>query len=80
MILAAELNKYATLDRWSLSAVLARSGYTGISFDSVKFLGLTNSGDFCYSATYFDEAGTGEEETCKVYVSKSATGDMTAEF
>ena len=80
MILAAELNKYATLDRFSLSTVLARSGYKGISFDSVKFLGLTNSGDFCYSATYFDEAGTGEQEVCKVYVNKSATGDMVAEF
>lgn len=80
MILAAELNNYVTLNRYELSNILARSGYGGISFESVRFLGLTNSGDFCYSATYFDEAGTGEEETCKVYVSKSATGDMTAEF
>ena len=79
MILAEELNKFTTLDRYDLAKILARTGYMGVSFKSVKFLGITNSGDFCYSATYFDEAGTGEE-TCKVYVSKDATGDLTAEF
>jgi hypothetical protein len=31
MILAAELNKYATLDRYDLANILARSGYMGIS-------------------------------------------------
>lgn len=80
VILANELAKYTTLNRLDLAHILARSGYTGMSFESVEFLGLTNSGDFCYSATYFDDAGTGEVETVKIYVSKSATGDMTAEF
>jgi len=80
MILAAELNKYATLDRYDLANILARSGYMGISFESVKFLGITNGGDFCYSVQYFDESGTGEIEVAKVYISKSATGDMVAEF
>ena len=80
MILAAELNKYATLDRWSISTILARSGYKGISFESAKFLGITNGGDFCYSVQYFDDSGTGEVEVAKVYISKSATGDMVAEF
>ena len=80
MILAAELNKYATLDRYDLAKILARSGYMGMSFESAKFLGITNSGDFCYSVQYFDESGTGEVEVAKVYISKSATGDMAAEF
>ena len=79
MILAAELNKYTTLDRYELARVLARSGYTGESFKSVNFIGLTNSGDFCYSVKYFDESGEGEA-TGKVYVSKSATGDMVADY
>jgi len=79
MILAAELNKYTTLDRYELARVLARCGYTGESFKSVNFLGLTNSGDFCYSVKYFDDSGTGEA-TGKVYVSKSATGDMVADY
>ena len=79
MILADELNKLVTLDRNQLSDILAHTGYFGIVFKSVKFLGLTNGGDFCYSATYFDESGTGEE-TCKVFVSKDTTGKITADF
>jgi hypothetical protein len=42
-------------------------------------LGITNGGDFCYSVKYFDDDGTGEQ-IGKVYVNKSATGDMVAEF
>ena len=79
MILAEELNKFTTLDRHDLSQILARTGYTGVSFKSVNFIGLTNSGDFCYSVKYFDESGEGEA-TGKVYVSKSATGDMVADY
>lgn len=80
MILAAEIDKYVTLDRYDLAKILARSGYMGMSFESVKFLGITNGGDFCYSVQYFDESGTGEIETAKVYVKKSAAGYITAEF
>lgn len=79
MILATELTKYTQLDRYELSKILARSGYTGCSFKSVNFLGITNGGDFCYSVKYFDEHGLGEAAG-KVFVSKSATGVMTAEF
>jgi len=80
MILAQELNKYTTLDRYEIAKVLARSGYSGMRFESANFLGITNSGDFCYKITYFDESGTGEVETGKVFVNKDATGDMVAEF
>lgn len=79
MILAEELNKYTTLDRYELRNILARSGYTGMSFESVKFLGITNSGDFCYKVTFWDDSDTGEQ-TGKVYVNKDATGDMIAEY
>jgi hypothetical protein len=80
MILAAEINKYTTLDRYEIAKVLARSGYSGLRFESANFLGITNGGDFCYKITYFDESGTGDEETGKVYIRKNATGDMIAEF
>jgi hypothetical protein len=80
MILAQELSKLVTLDRNELSKILADSGYTGISFNSVKFLGLTNSGTFCYSVQYFDESGTGEVEIAKVYVNKNTTGNLVADF
>lgn len=80
MILANEVAKYTTLDRLEISKILARSGYTGCSFESAKFVGITNGGDFCYSVKYFDDSGTGEVEVTKVYVKKTATGDMAAEF
>lgn len=79
MILAAELDKYTKLTKHVLAQVLARSGYTGCSFKNVKFLGLTNGGQFCYSVTYYDDAGTGEE-VGKVYVCKTATGEMGADY
>jgi hypothetical protein len=79
MILADELNKYTTIDRYELSNILANSGYSDCSFNSVRFLGLTNGGNFCYSVKYFDDHSDGEQ-TGKVFVSKSATGDMIAEF
>ena len=79
MILAHELSKYTSLDRYEISNILADSGYTDCSFNSVRFLGLTNGGNFCYATRYFDDYSEGEQ-TGKVFVSKSATGAMTAEF
>ena len=79
MILATEVRRLQELDRYELSNILAQSGYRDMSFNSVNFLGITNSGDFCYSVKYYC-SHIGAEDTGKVYVSKSATGDFTAEF
>jgi hypothetical protein len=79
MITAAELSKYTSLDRYEISNILARSGYTGMSFNSVKFLGFTSSGNFCYSVKYFDNVYE-NEQTSEVFVKKDATGELIAEF
>ena len=79
MILADELSKFVTLDRYELSNILDLSGYKNMSFNSVKFLGLTNSGTFCYSVKYFDDQRDGEQ-TSKVYVNKNTTGNLVADF
>jgi hypothetical protein len=79
MILAEELTKLVTLDRYELSNILDLSGYKNMSFNSVKFLGLTNSGTFCYSVKYFDHHRDGEQ-TSKVYVNKNTTGNLVADF
>jgi hypothetical protein len=78
MILAEELTKFTTLTRYELSNILDASGYKDCKFDSAKFLGLTHSGNFCYSVKTYE--GTSAEETAKVFVSKTATGKITAEF
>ena len=79
MILADELSKFVTLDRYELSNILADSGYLSVNLSSVKFLGLTNSSAFCYSVNYFDDRNDDERMT-KVFVSKTATGNLIAEF
>ena len=79
MITADELKEYIGLDRYSLSHVLAKSGYVGMSFKDVKFLGLTNGSDFCYSVKFYDESGEGEE-TGKVFVKKASDGKMVADY
>ena len=79
MILAEELTKLVTLDRYELSNILDLSGYKNMSFNSVKFLGLTNSGTFRYSVKYFDDHRD-SEQTSKVYVNKNTTGNLVADF
>lgn len=81
MIMADTLQYLVTLTPKMLAKILDASGYSMCSFETAKFLGLTNSGDFCYKVTYFDEAGTGKNEVGKVYV-KYNTGNhaITADF
>ena len=81
MITAEALQTLTTFTRGALARALADSGYTGASFESAKFLGITNGGQFCYSVTYFDEAGTGQVETGKVFLSYDpAQGRVTADY
>ncbi len=81
MILADTLAYLTTFTPKTLAQVLDKSGYSMCSFKTVKFLGMTNGGQFCYSVTYFDEAGTGQDEVAKVFVGyDSATGAVTADF
>jgi hypothetical protein len=79
MILADDINKYTSLDRYELSNILADSGYKDCSFNSVKFFGLTNSGYFCYSVKYFDNHVESEQDG-NVYVKRDNNGKLIAEF
>ena len=81
MITAERLRQYMNLTKQDLKFILADSGYTGQTFKSVEFLGITNGEQFCYRVTYFDDAGTGEVETGKVFVSHDlSTGRAVADF
>ena len=80
MITAEKLKVLTTFGTHMLASVLDASGYKMCSFKTAKFLGITNGGQFCYSVTYHDEAGTGEE-TGKVFVSYDRVNDkVTADF
>ena len=83
MITADKLKLLSALEKHNLSAILDQSGYTGCSFESAKFLGLTNGGQFCYQVKYWDDGGGPEEtlELGKVFVTYHADQDkLTADF
>ena len=81
MITAETLKILTTMSPTALTKVLDTSGYSMCSFKTAKFLGITNGGQFCYSVTYYDEAGTGEDEVGKVFVSYDAKDHaMSADF
>lgn len=67
MITADKLNELTQLSRNRLSNIL---GTKGCNFNSARFLGITNGGQFCYSVTYTDS-----EEAGKVFVTYDQTTD-----
>lgn len=81
MILADTLRLLTTMGTRDLARVLDASGYSMCSFKEARFLGITNGGEFCYRVTYFDEAGTGEDEVGKVFVKYNTENQaITADF
>ncbi len=81
MITADKLQLLTNLPAVMLTTAIQQAGYKKVKFQTAKFLGMTNGGQFCYSVTYFDEAGTGQDEVGKVFVTyESATGAVTADF
>lgn len=76
MILPDTLKYLTTLSCRDLARCLDLSGYSGASFESAEFVGITNGGDFCYRVTYRDD---GTVETSKVFVKYDA-GTITAAY
>ncbi len=80
MITADRLQLLTTMGTHALKMALGSSGYTGCSFKTARFLGITNGGQFCYSVTYHDDSGEGEA-TGKVFISYDSVKDsITADF
>lgn len=59
MILADTLKVLTTMTPAGLAQVLKASGFTGQSFKSTEFVGITNGGEFAYRVEYHDESDTG---------------------
>ena len=80
MITAEQLKNLSNLDRYELARLLISSGYEGETLESVRFLGLTNGAEFCYTVSYFDDSRDGELTGGKVFVKYDAALGVTAEF
>ena len=81
MLTADTLKTLVNLGPSGLAHLLATCGYTGTSFQTAKFLGITNGGQLCYQVSFFDDSGTGDTGTEKVYISYDhVNNSITADF
>ena len=71
MITAEKLKALTNLGTHSLAQCLHLSGYTGASFKTAKFVGITNGNQFCYKVTFYDGEAVG-----KVFLTYDHVADM----
>ena len=80
MITAEQLKPLSTFTAHALTQAIRQAGYKRDKFNSAKFLGMTNGGQFCYSVTYTDEI-EGDECTTKVFLTfDPAAGRVSADY
>ena len=77
MLLKQHVNELVNLDAAGLSRIVRQSGYKDAKFDNCEFLGITNSGDFCYKTSYYED---GAYDFAKIYVWRDEAGNFVAEF
>lgn len=80
MLTADKLKTLTSFGPSGLAQILDKSGYKMASFKDAKFIGITNGGQLCYSVTYHDESGEGEE-VGKVFITYDHVNDrITADY
>ena len=78
MILADTLKTLTSFTAPALTRAIRIAGYKKDSFQTAKFLGMTNGNQFCYSVTYVED---GEECTTKVFLTYDpVVGGITADY
>ena len=58
MITAETLESLTTYSPQFLTKAVQNAGYKDANFTSCRFLGITNGGQFCYTAVYHVKGGT----------------------
>ena len=80
MIPAHRVKQMMTLTHYTLPQWLKDSGYTGVYFNQVEFVGINREGQFVYDVQFPDESGTGNTQG-RVFVSYDwDTGKIKADF
>jgi hypothetical protein len=78
MITADTLKTLTTFTTQGLAMALHHSGYKGAKFQTAKFLGISNGGQFCYTVSFLED---GEVQEGKVFLSYDpAEGKITADY
>ena len=78
MITADKLRLLTNMPPIMLTEGIRQAGYKKDKFETSKFLGLTNGGEFCYTATYIED---NEFQECKVFVRyDSANNSITFSY
>ena len=80
MITADTLKTLTTFTAPALTRAIRDSGYTQDEFESAKFLGITNGGQFCYSVTYEDIHEETMDQTKVFLTYNRAFGTVTADY
>jgi len=77
MITAERLKTLTSFTAQGLTEGIRKAGYKKDQFNTARFLGMTNGGQFCYSVTYTD---TYEDKECttKVYISYNPAEDRVS--
>lgn len=72
MIPADRVKILTELSATDLTAGIRRTGYKKHQFDTARFLGISNGGEFVYSTTVLEN---GEENVARVYVRYDSSAD-----
>jgi len=72
MITASTLEVLTTYSPQFLTRAAQNAGYKGPEFSSCKFLGITNGGQFCYTAVFHVKGGT---DSTKIFLTYNHAED-----
>ena len=75
MITADKLKLLTNLPAVMLTQAIQAAGYKKDKFETAKFVGITNGGQFCYFVTYIED-----KNVCntKVYITYNPTEDKVS--
>jgi hypothetical protein len=75
MVTADKLKLLTNFPAFMLTTLIQQAGYKKDKFNTAKFLGITNGGQFCYSVTYVED---GEECNTKVFLNYDSVADAVS--
>jgi hypothetical protein len=75
MITSDKLKLLTNFPAFMLTTLIQQAGYKKDKFNTAKFLGITNGGQFCYSVTYVED---GEDCNTKVFINYDSVADAVS--